>query len=171
LSINIAWVIAEDYHLPPRYGTDILHAIGPIWSSWRIWRTYGSDNCVCLETADIEFCIEQEYHEYCNLYIPDSYELTSRLSIKRYAGMGKINLPNSIDIVTLHLAAAWQDIILLLGFDLSRNSVLKNYVMSAVSQYAKCQWVCIDNRSQDFQDTNLENFTCDSFDNVVKSLL
>lgn len=170
MSINIAWAIAKDYQLPPRYDTRLLHAIGPIWSSWRNWRTYGSDNCICLETADIDYCVTQEYHKYCNLYIPDSYQLTEQLPIKRFTGLGQINLPNSIDIVTLHLAAAWQDIILLLGFDLSVNSMLENYVMSAVSQYSKCQWVCIDSPIDYQPDKTFENFTCDSLDNVLKSL-
>jgi hypothetical protein len=162
--MNIAWAISENLHLPPKYSTQQLHDIAPIWSSWRAWRAYQSDNCVASNQTEIEFCIQHQYYQHCNLYLPDSYDLRISAPIRRYSGSGHMARPGLDDVIALHLAAAHQDLILLLGFD------CHDTLRSVIKQYHKCQWVLVGLDQILDADIVEDNFTCDNLDNVLQSL-
>jgi hypothetical protein len=79
------------------------------------------------------------------------------------------------DIVALHLASNRVDIVLMLGFDLTRidpkNHHYLGHVLSVIKQHPDTQWVLVDHPAEfdkNFQD--LANLTCDSLGNVLQLL-
>jgi hypothetical protein len=65
--MKFAWVLSETLQLPPKYQLKQLQDRAPIWGSWRIWRSYHCDHCVCGDQQEARYCIEHQYYQYCNL--------------------------------------------------------------------------------------------------------
>jgi hypothetical protein len=162
--MKLAWVISETLQLPPKYHSTMLHDLAPIWGSWRVWRSYQCDNCVCGDQLESQYCIENQYNQYCNLYVPDTIDVKEP-NIFRYGSQGQLPTANRNDIIAMHLAGSRCDLVLLLGF---QYKVHKAIIDGVVSNNPDTQWVLV----TDVQETidNRENFTCDKLDNVLKLL-
>jgi hypothetical protein len=144
--------------------------VAPLWASWRLWRSYQIDNCVCGDTDEAEFCLKYQYNHYCNLYVPNSIEKSYSRVIK-YASHTVLKFSNVNDIIAMFLAGSQSDFILLLGFqNINWDNDYGQAFRAAVNNLPQTQWV---NVSWDGAENSLDlpNYTCDKFDNVVKSLL
>jgi hypothetical protein len=167
--MNIAWVIAEKYLLPPSISTAALNDAAPTWASWRLWRTYNVDNTVCYQDEDAKQVINQGYHEVSNLYIsePAWQKLNKPPGVKCFGGVFPKSILQAEDVVSIHLAAAQNDLLLLLGFNLSDlNSV---FYTGLIENSPQQQWVIVDGAVPSKLST-LPNLTCDTLQNVLQSL-
>lgn len=167
--MNIAWVIAEKYLLPPKIPTSALNDAAPIWASWRLWRTYNIDNTVCYQDTDVEQVIDQGYHEVSNLYISETawQKLQKPTGVKCFGGSFPKSIAQSEDVIAVHLAAAQNDLILLLGFDLA--DAYSIFYTGLIENTPDKQWVIVDNTvPKNF--SSLSNLTCDKLQNVLQLL-
>jgi len=161
--MKIAWALAESLQLPPRYKIQQLQDIAPIWGSWKLWRGYNCDHCICGDTQEAQYCIDHDFYQYCKLYIPDGINKKAP-NIVKFGAQGQVNALHLNDIITLHLVGSQHDLVLLLGFDrVFDTEILK----SLVNEYPNTQWVMISHNEIDLDN---ENFTCDLLDNVLQSL-
>lgn len=163
--MKVAWVFAESLQLPPKYTNNQLHDIAPIWGSWKLWRSYHCDHCICGNLEESQYCIDHEYNQYCNLYIPDVID-KNLPNVVKFGSQGQADISNRNDIISLHLAGSRNDLILSLGFDQDADiEILK----SISNNYPDKQWVIISIRSIKHNIIE-DNITCDLLDNVLKSL-
>lgn len=167
--MNIAWVIAEKYLLPPNIPISALNDAAPIWASWRLWRTYNVDNTVCYQDEDASLVINQGYHEVSNLYIsePAWQKLNKPPGVKCFGGAFPKSISQAEDVISIHLAAAQNDLILLLGFDLSDHNSL--FYTNLIEHSPQQQWVIVDGTVPSKLLT-LSNLTCDTLQNVFELL-
>lgn len=163
--MKIAWVLSESLQLPPKYTNQQLHDVAPIWASWKLWRAYQPDHCVCGDINQAQYCIDHDYHRYTNLYIPDVLDIKLP-NVNKFGSQGATGLVNINDVIALHLAAVGHDLILVLGFDQDHNS-LKH----VIRQFSDVQWVYVTTDLNSNPQWNYTNFTCDLLDNVLQSLL
>lgn len=168
--MNMAWALCDSTQLPPKYTAQQLHDTAPIWSSWRLWRSFQSDNCVVAGPDDIKFCLDHELYRYCNLYIPDTHQVDQPLPLRRYARSGGAGAVSADHDIVLHLAAGLADLVLLLGFDSPGSADTDKLLQSLVTAYTSCQWVYIVSPGTARPRITGENFTCDNLDQVLKSL-
>ena len=119
--MRINWVVASDYQLDPAVDADLIKNIGPIWGSWKTWRSCATDNVICHDSAKGVELIKRNFQQTCNFYIPESsIKMLGRPSeVKVYGGKFLQEVDNIEDIVALHLASAQSDIVIMMGFDLS----------------------------------------------------
>lgn len=180
--MRICIVIAEGYD-NPLVDPDALSDIGSTWGSWRTWRAWKTDNVLCNDKTKASDLITRAFQAVCNLYIPKKYyvELNRPVGIKLYEGEFPAEFDKIEDIVSMHLVAEQNDLVLLLGFDLVlpktedkyQDHKNKNYVSaftSAVRLYENTQWVLIDVEHLPETLEDLPNITCDSYQNVLDLL-
>jgi len=156
--MNISWVIADSAELDPTQNIDALKRLGPIWGSWRTWRAYQTDNVVCHNQLKAEELVKRKFHERCNFYIPDlvNVSLGRPAGVRLYAGDFVHDVIRQEEIVALHLAATTSDIVLLLGWDLTKLKPTsdrlesnqaqhhRNLLHQAIKDYGQTQWVAVD---------------------------
>ena len=156
--MNISWVIADSAELDPTQNIDALKKLGPIWGSWRSWRAYQTDNVICHNQLKAAELINRKFQEHCNFYIPDSVNasLGRPSGVRLYAGDFVHDVIRQEEIVALHLAATTSDIVLLLGWDLTKLKPTSNRLESnqaqhhrnllhqAIKDYGQTQWVAVD---------------------------
>ena len=185
--MKISWVIADSYQVDPTVNLTDLQNIGPIWGSWRTWRSCGTDNVVCHDIEKAQELIKQNFQSNCNFYIPKNNSIGNQAAtgVKFYGGDFESKMHNIEDIVSLHLASVTSDIILMLGFNFSTiaNKVqnqtdaekIKNYYglsRSIIINQTKTQWVLVDHVDDlDKSFKNIANLTQDNLKNVLKMLL
>ena len=176
--MNISWVLADSVILDPTQDIASLKDIGALWGSWCTWRAYQTDNVICHSQAKATELIKREFQKHCNFYIPNSvYSSIGQPSgIRLYEGDFVHDVVRQEEIVAMHLAASTSDIVLLLGFDLTKFSPNpdrllanqaqhhRNLIRQAVKDYAHVQWVVVDH--PDPLDPNLANL-----DNIVTDTL
>lgn len=181
--MRTCWVVAEDF-VSAAIEPSQLQNISPIWGSWRTWRQWGTDNVICHDVARARELVQRKFHESCNFYIPQKYftELGRPVGVQLYEGNfpGDIDKPD--DVVTVHLVAPNNELVLLLGFDLTETTVQDPYlkhkrlaflrsIRSVIAQNANTQWVVIDhNGDLDPIFKDLSNLTCDKFQSVLQLL-
>ena len=119
--MNITWVISEDTPggvLNP----DLIKEIAPSWGSWKTWKEYRTENCICTDTAEANNLIKRAFHAICNLYIMQSSysRVGSPMGVKLFNGEFKSEtMANKDDLVALNLAVPQSDIVLMSGFNFS----------------------------------------------------
>jgi hypothetical protein len=156
--MNISWVLADNAVLDPTQNVDDLKKIGALWGSWRTWRAYQTDNVVCHDQSKAAELLKRNFQTHCNFYIPELvYNSLERPDgVKLYAGEFVHDVDRQEEIVALHLAATTSDIVLMLGFDLTklvpdpdklkanRAQHYQNLIRQAFLDYSETQWVIVD---------------------------
>lgn len=180
--MRVCWIVSEEFastHILPEQ----LKDIAPSWGSWRTWRAWNTDNVLCHDATKAQELIQRAFHSVCNFYTAN----------KNYAQLGRparVNLyegdfPGALDrpeeIIAMHLVAEQNDLVLLLGFDLSEktfddkyeNHKRTNYInafRATLNTYPETQWVLIDHSDPVTKKITLSNLTKDSFDSVLAQL-
>lgn len=186
--MNVSWVAASGHVFDPTVEIEKIKSVGPIWGSQYTWRSCETDNVVCHDLQSAEILISREFHRRCNFYTyKDNYQSLGRpQGIHLYANTVNFDLEidRIDDIISMHLAAASSDVVLLLGFDfttaddsanrfdLHKSTNWRRMARGCMVQNAETQWVAVDH-SADFDEiyTELSNLTCDKMTNVLKLLL
>jgi hypothetical protein len=183
--VKISWVVAADYSLDPTVSVEQIKSVGPVWGSWRTWRSCGTDNVICHEQQKGRELLDRAFQAVCNFYIPRNlYEPLARpVGVRLYDGDFDRELDNIEDIVALHLAGTSSDIVLLVGFDwtlpedisdrFERHKITNRHglMRGAVSNMPKTQWVAIDCTDMDRSYQNLTNLTRDTLQNALQLLV
>jgi len=155
---KISWVFSDSTNLDPTQDIEDLKKIGSSWGSWRTWRACQTDNVVCHDQTKAVELIKRNFQSRCNFYIPDSVyvSLDRPEGVRVYAGEFVHDVIRQEEIVTLHLAASTNDIVLLFGWDLTEltadndkllaNQKLhhRNMVKQALINYDQVTWVIVD---------------------------
>jgi len=180
--MNISWVLADDAEIDPTQNIEDLKRLGPIWGSWRGWRAYQTDNVICHDQTKANELTKRQFQQHCNFYIPNAvYTALQRPEgVKLYAGEFVHDVIRQEEIVALHLAATTSDIVLLLGWNLSklqpntdklaanRAQHHRNLVYQALKDYDQTQWVVIDHPDPvDPRLVALPNFTVDTMSTAL----
>jgi hypothetical protein len=181
--MQISWVFSADYQLPPEIDIEIVKNIGPIWGSWRTWRSSATDNVICHDRAQAETLVTRQFQNRANLYLPQEWysELGYPQNVNWYNGNYAVEMNNIDDCIAMHLAAVNYDVILLLGFDLTlpqktndraqlhRDQNRHSVIYQTVKTNNRVQWVVVDG-NLDKHYSQLSNITCDKLQNVLQLL-
>ena len=180
--MRVSWIIADAFN-NPTVEPDTLKNIGSTWGSWRTWRAWSTDNVICYDLAKAKDLIHRAFQAVCNLYVQkkDYAELGRPVGVNLFAGEFPAEFDGVEEIVAMHLIAEQNDLVLLLGYDLNEPCLTdkfeihkrKNYIaafVAAVKMYPTTQWVVLDHSILPDSLKDLENITCDSYENVLKLL-
>lgn len=180
--MRVCWIISEDF-ASTHITAEQLKDIAPSWGSWKTWRAWNTDNVLCHDVVKAQELVQRAFHSVCNFYTAN----------KNYAQLGRparVNLyegdfPGALDrpeeIIAMHLVAEQNDLVLLLGFDLSEKThedkfqshKRLNYInafRATLNTYPTTQWVLIDHDLPVTKKITLSNLSKDSFDSVVQLL-
>ena len=184
--MRVNWVVASGHQLDPTLDPDQLKLVGPIWGSWRTWRSCSTDNVICNDFAKARELLDRAFQAVCNFYVPEKFyqNLGRPIGLKLYDGEFNQEIDFLEDIIAMHLAASMSDIVLLLGFDFSeirpvddklqqhRNTNRLGLIHSAITADDRIQWVSVDHPAKmDKRYQNLPNLTCDTMENALKLLI
>jgi hypothetical protein len=171
--MNIAWVFGTHLQIAPTIDAAEIKNSAPTWGSWKLWRAYQIDNAVCTAPTTAKKLIDQQYHNYCNLYVPHTVD-TAGTNVRHFGGSFDQDIADIDDLVAMHLAAHHNDIVLLLGLDFTETADPKYQAILAqtIQTYAHKQWVLVDNveKINNLFDS-MQNFTCDKLQNALQLLL
>lgn len=179
---KISWAFSDSIDLDPTQSIEHLKNIGPIWGSWRTWRSCQTDNVLCHDQVKAADLVRRNFQNSCNFYLPESVHavLDRPQGIRTYAGEFVHDVVRQEEIVMLHLAASTSDIVLLMGWNFGElepdNDLVKanqarhhrNLVRQAFKTYNQTQWVIVDHTHA--IDPNLiacPNVVTDSLDNIL----
>lgn len=180
--LKIAWVVADAVAANPYVAFERLKDIGSVWGSWRTWRSCQTDNVVCHDRGEASGLLARGFQRQCNFYIPESnfQSLDRPVGVKLYQGEFVHEVTNQNEIVTLHLAASQNDILLLLGFDLREQPNIadrmtrhrwtnyKNLIRALMLENEQRQWILIDHLGTADPDfNNQSNLAYDQIDNIL----
>lgn len=183
--MKISWVVADNIVLDPTLDITKIKDIGPIWGSWRTWRSCSTDNVICYDKEKAVELLERQFQTLCNLYLPDSaYQFLNRpAGVKLFGGDFTQDISNKDEVVALHLAASTSEIVLLLGFnwqpepkledrlDEHRAYIRRQLIKHAISDNQNTQWVLIDHKADLMPELDdLPNLTQDTLKNVISML-
>jgi hypothetical protein len=180
--MNISWVLSDSILLDPTQDLADLKRIGTFWGSWRTWRACQTDNVLCHDLAKAAELLKRNFQTTCNFYIPNSIyaNLDRPAGVKLYEGAFVHDVDRQEEIVALHLAASTNDIVLLLGFDLTKLEPNpdrlkshqaqhhRNLFRQAIKNYDHVQWVVVDHPDQlDANLVSLPNVSTDTLSSVL----
>ena len=179
--MRITWVLADAAEINPAIDIERLKSIGPFWGGWRTWRSYQTDNVVCHYESEARNLVSRNFHARCNMYLPTAiYQQVDRpTGVKLYQGEFHETVDHPDDIVSMHLAAAASDIVLLVGFDLAPKDLADklakhkwtnyvHYFLHIVKDNPDIQWVLLDHpNSIEKVLQDLPNLQFDTVDNVL----
>ena len=183
--MNIGWVLADAVVLDPTQDLAQLKNIGSFWGSWRTWRACATDNVICHDMKQADTLLTRQFQKQCNFYIPnDIYASLNRPDgVKLYEGKFMHDIDQQEEIVAMHLAAGYNNIVLLLGFNtqtLPRNTDkliehkiqhYQNLFRQVISNNPDVQWVLVDHPGEIGKlFRSLNNLTKDTMTNVIKLL-
>jgi hypothetical protein len=175
--MKIAWVVADRTDLDPAVDIDRLKAIGSIWGGWRTWRGCQTDNVICHNGAQAQQLVAKNFYMQCNFYVPNSLHVILDLPANVHAYEGNLahDIEHPDELVAMHLAAATNDIVLLLGFDWTninsdqREIDYRGLVAATMASNSETQWVLLDQSGPVRAElVKLPNFTQDTLPNVLK---
>ena len=184
--MRVNWVFATGYSLDPNIDPETLKSVGPSWGSWRTWRGCGTDNVICDDLAKSRELIGRAFQAVCNFHTRKSYyaDLNRPVGVRFYDGDFDQECNNIEDIVAMHLAKDFSDIVILAGFDMGKvsppaDALQKHRLVnrhglqySLIAHSDPVQWVVIDHPAElDKSYQNLSNLTCDTMENVLKMLV
>lgn len=179
---KISWVLADSVVLDPTVDIAQLKTVGPFWGSWRTWRSCQTDNVICHDQSKASELTKRNFQNSCNFYIPNAiYTSINRPdNVRLYEGAFVHDVVHQEEIVALHLAATTSDIVLLLGFDLSklvasedrlsthRAQHHRNHIRQVIKDYNQITWVVVDHPGElDPSLTDLGNITQDNLQAVM----
>lgn len=179
--MNISWVLSDSCVIDPTVDIDTLKEIGPIWGSWKTWRSCQTDNVICHELSKAQELLKREFQNNCNFYIPNKLwaQLDRPDGVNVYEG-NFIDEFQPEEIIAMHLAASQNDIILLLGFNWADR--LKNpnklaehnfqayraLVNHAITDNPGVQWVLVDHPDPIMKMfSKFNNLTTDTMENCL----
>lgn len=181
--MNINFVLSNSAEIDPVIDLQRVKDLGSFWGGWRTWRSCQTDNVICYDLAKSKELIDREFYKICNFYIPNSvYATLDRpTGVKLYEGDFAHDLDNHEDIVSMHLATANSDIVLLIGFDLQepikledrlaehRATNYRNLVRQVIVDNPKIQWVVLDHPAEFRKDLQtLPNLGRDTLVNILQ---
>jgi hypothetical protein len=182
--MNISWVLSDQITLDPTVDVKQLKNIGSLWGGWRTWRACQTDNVICNDMQKANELIQRDFHRCCNLHISNIiYQNLGRPEhVILFEGEFKHDVDHQDEIIAMHLAAANSDIVLMLGFDLSKKNphadklvehTLRNYrglVRQAILNNDQAQWVVVDHIQELHTEyAKLPNITCDTLNNILEN--
>lgn len=176
--MKISWIAAHNYQWPQHVSVDDVKKIGPVWSSWRAWRTCHSDNVVCDDFGHAKTLLARAFHSVCNLYLPRRLyqDLSRPHGMRWYDGHYTEDTISIEDIIAMHLCSVDSDIVFVLGFDFApivpsgdalhdhRVKNQKGLVRQVIMDNPQVQWVVLDHEPE--FDTAFQNL-----DNVLQDVL
>lgn len=179
--VRIGWVLADDAMIDPTIDMESLKAMGPMWGSWKTWRSYQTDNVICNDKSKAVELVKRQFQQRANLYLPESayLALDRPPGVKIYSGQFAQDMERADEIIALHLASSMSDVIILLGFDLEdrkiedrlvqhRRLAWKSQIKFVIKENPSVQWVLLDQCDNVYTDiTELPNLVLDSLDNVL----
>ena len=183
--MNIGWVASSTYAWPGSVSLDRVKAIGPVWSSWKAWRSCHSDNVICDDLGHAKTLLKRAFQSVCNFYLPRRLyqDLNRPQSVRWYDGDFKQQTNHIEDVIALHLSAQHNDIILLVGFDFStcwsdgdplqdhRSRNQLGLYRQIMIDNPELQWVVLDHDADlDKAFGSIDNLTKDSLQNVFNLL-
>ena len=183
--MNITWVVATGYQIDPTVDVDVMKNVGPVWGSWSTWRSCATDNVVCHNLSKARELLQRDFQKNCNLYLAEQHhqDLGRPTGVKYYGGNFDQEVDHIEDIVSLHVAAATSEIVLMMGFvfppigeiadrfELHKLQNRYGLIRSLIENNPGQQFVLIDHPKQlekTYQD--LANLTRDNLGNVLKLL-
>ena len=180
--MEVAWVLSEDY-VDPIVKSETIKDIGTTWGSWKTWRSWSTDNVLCADNVKAQDLIKRAFHSVCNFYIPQqSYALLNRRAgVKVFDGDFPDDFSKQEDVISMHLCSH-SELVLCMGFDLQEITLTdvkakflaKSYlaaIRGVVKNNPNTQFVFIDHVADlDKSFENLENISCDTYENVLKLL-
>lgn len=180
--MRVCWIISEEFastHITPEQ----LKDIAPSWGSWRTWRAWSTDNVICHDATKAQELIQRAFHSVCNFYTANKNyaQLGRPAKVQLYEGDFPGTLDRPEEIIAMHLVAEQNDLVLLLGFDLSDKTFDDKYethkqqnyfnaFRATVNTYPQTQWILIDHPGSVTKKITLPNLTKDSFDSVMQLL-
>lgn len=182
--MNVCWIIDRD-HMPGHDDDPSrIKDVGATWSSWQTWRTWSTDNVMTYDFASSQNLIKRGFHQRANLYVKEDYfnQLGRPPQVRLYKGELDTEFDRQEEVMSMLLAAAANDIVLLLGFDLlaietqdayqrHRNRNYLTAVKRACMGWPNRQWVVVDSPNDlDKSFLELTNITCDRMENVLHLL-
>lgn len=181
--MRVGWVIFTGYQMSG-VGVDVIKGIGSTWGSWRTWRNCLTDNTICHDSVQCQNLLESGFEQRCNFYVPRSFyqTLSQAPGVRAYDGNFDKPVDNIEDIIAMHLCAANNDLVLLLGGDFGSPKIIDEshrqrtidrtgLLRGAAQSWSKVQWVAVDHAMElapAYQ--NLTNFTSDKMKNVLELL-
>jgi hypothetical protein len=179
--LKLAWVLADSAAQDPSIDPERIKAVASTWGSWKTWRSCKTDNVVCHDKAQAKNLLQRNFQQQCNFYVPElAYQDLDRpTGVKLYKGDFKHNVTNQEEIVTLHLAASQNDILLLLGFDLQERDLTdkfqkhqwhnyKQLIRQLIVDDSTKQWILVNHSGQLAEEfANLPNLQHDTLDNIA----
>lgn len=181
--MRVSWIVADDF-ADSTVDPSTLKNIGSTWGSWRTWRAWNTDNVLCHDKTKAKDLVTRAFQAVCNLYVPKSAyaELGRPAGVKLFDGKFPAEFDSAEEIIAMHLLAGKNDLVLLLGHNLSEPDTTdaferhkrKNYLAafaSAIKMYPDTQWVIINHDAELVSNLyELENITCDTYENVLQLL-
>lgn len=180
--MNIQWVLSEKVELDPLLNIQKLKDVGPIWGSWKTWRSCATDNVICSDLARARELLARQFQNTCNFFVPATgfADLDRPTGVKLYDGQFGMETDCPDDIVAMHLAATQCDIVLLLGFDWRpkpadadrltehRSQNYRNLVKHCLLANNQIQWVLIDHMPDLMPEVkDLGNLTVDTMNSAL----
>ena len=180
--MEISWVLSEDYN-DPIVKSEQLKDIGSTWGSWKTWRSWSTDNVLCADNTKAQDLIKRAFHSVCNFYIPQkSYILLNRpTGVRVFEGDFPDDFTKQEDVIAMHLCSQ-SELVLCMGFDLQEVTetdpkakfLAKSYetaIRAVIKNNPNTQFVFIDHPGElDKSLKDLENISCDTFENVLQLL-
>jgi hypothetical protein len=182
-TMNIAWVIASGYAFDPKVNIGDVKAVGPVWGSWKVWRNCSVDNVICDDLPKAKELLSRAFQAVCNFYLPRRHyqDLNRPQGAHWYDGEFKQDTHEIDDIIAMHLSSTVNDIILLLGFDLSITTDITDpmekhrirnrlgLIRQVIVDRSDVQWVFLDHpKNLDPAFSDVANITRDNFSNALK---
>jgi hypothetical protein len=180
--MKITWVLSDAAQLDPTVDLQTLKNVGPLWGGWRTWRIWSTDNVVCHDVDQAQNLVSNNFYTRCNMYVQSTaYQRLNRpAGVQLYQGNFHQMVDSPDDIVSMHLAAANSDIVLLVGFDLQTRDFgadklaahkwhnYKYYVLHIIKDNPGVQWVILDHPgSIEKMFKDLPNLLFDTLTNVL----
>ena len=179
--LKLAWVLADAAAHDPEMDPERIKNIGSTWGSWKTWRSCKTDNVICHDLGQAKNLVLRNFHQQCNFYVPEtSYQDLERPSgVKLYKGDFKHEVTNQEEIVTLHLAASQNDILLLFGFNLQERELTDRFQKHQWHNYKRLirqlivedpdkQWILVNHPGELAEDFDgLPNLSHDTLENIA----
>jgi hypothetical protein len=180
--MEISWVLSEDYN-DPIVKSEQLKDIGSTWGSWKTWRSWSTDNVLCADNTKAQDLIKRAFHSVCNFYIPQkSYILLNRpTGVRVFEGDFPDDFTKQEDVIAIHLCSQ-SELVLCMGFNLQEVTetdpkakfLAKSYetaIRAVIKNNPNTQFVFIDHPGElDKSLKDLENISCDTYENVLQLL-
>lgn len=163
-----------------------MRDLGVVWGPWKSWRLCQTDNVIVNEFEDAQTLLTRKFNDVCNFWTnEDNFAKLGRPDkVNLYRQLINPDLILKDDILALALAASRYKIVLVVGYDLSTlassASQLDKHnkkkwiaeIKKIIKTNSNTQFVFVDLPKSAMQDfSNLENFTNDTYDNILKLLV